>query len=515
LSGVSAALAAAPAREVRRDVVEHGARRALIVLGVMAAALMQTLDLTITNVALPTIQGTLGATQDEATWVVTAYTIAAIIVIPLTPWLVGRFGRKNYFVVSIVGFTIASVACGAADTLSILVISRVVQGAFGGELLAVGQSILRDTFPPEKLGTSQGIFAIGAIMGPALGPPLGGLLVDNWSWNWCFDINIVPGIFAALVLAFFLKDPDRAHATRIDSKGLLLLAATLGALQFVLTEGEQHYWFEDPVNVAMGLVCLVAFAWFIYHELYGTTEPVVDLRVLGQRTVWAGSILSLALGTAVLGSTYVIPQFTQGPLGFSPTLSGFLFIMRALPIAFCTPFIVRFTKLIDPRILIGAGFAIVAFANFEQARITTSQAGFWTFALPLVLSGVGSALLWIPLTIVVLGATTPQEGPKAASFVNLFVQLGGSIAVAALDVLVHSREEFHSAILGANTQLTDPAVRHFLQTDHSVAQLAGLVYTQSTILSYADASLAIATLALICLPLIFLLKRRAPEKRPT
>lgn len=478
----------------------------------MAAALMQTLDLTITNVALPTIQGTLGATQDEATWVVTAYTIAAIIVIPLTPWLIGRFGRKNYFVVSIVGFTVASIACGASETLGMLVFSRVVQGAFGGGLLAVGQSILRDTFPPEKLGTSQGIFAIGAIMGPALGPPLGGLLVDNWSWNWCFDINIIPGIFATVVLFLLLRDPERAQPGRIDALGLLLLAAALGALQFVLTEGEQHYWFEDPVNAAMGLTCVVSFALFIHHELYRAPDPVVDLRVLGQRTVWAGSILSLALGTAILGSTYVIPQFTQGPLGFTPTLSGFLFIMRALPIAIWTPFIVRLTKMIDPRILIGAGFAIVAIANFEQARITTSQAGFGTFAFALVLSGMGSALLWIPLTIVVLAATTPREGPKAAAFVNLFVQLGGSVAVASLDVLVHSREQFHSTILGANTTLTDPAVRQFLQQGHGPEQLAALVYTQSTILSYADASLAIAALALLCLPLVFLLRRRAPQR---
>ena len=190
----------------RQDVTETGLRRVLIVAGVMAAALMQTLDSTITNVALPTIQGNLGASQEEGTWIVTAYTIAAIVVIPLTPWLQNRFGRKNYFVSSIAGFTIASVICGSADSLTLLVFARFVQGAFGGGLLATAQSILRDTFPPKQLGLSQGIFALGAIMGPALGPPLGGVLVDNYSWNWVFDINIAPGIFSAIMLGLMPRD---------------------------------------------------------------------------------------------------------------------------------------------------------------------------------------------------------------------------------------------------------------------------------------------------------------------
>jgi DHA2 family multidrug resistance protein len=208
-------------------------RRILIVAGVMAAALMQTLDSTITNVALPTIQGNLGASQDEGTWIVTAYVIAAIVVIPLTPWLQTRFGRRNYFVASIVGFTIASMVCGSSTDLHELIAARIVQGAFGGGLLATGQSILRDTFPPTQLGLSQGIFALGAIMGPALGPPLGGVLVDNFSWNIVFYINIIPGLFAAIVLTLMLRDPDKARSTPVDVFGLLMLAAGLGAMQYV------------------------------------------------------------------------------------------------------------------------------------------------------------------------------------------------------------------------------------------------------------------------------------------
>ena len=264
------------------DVSEKGLRLVLIVLGVMAASLMQTLDSTITNVALPNIQGNLGASQDEASWVVTSYTIAAIIVIPMTPWLQNRFGRKNYYVVSIVGFTIASVFCGASGDLAFLVGWRFVQGLFGGGLLATGQSILRDSFPPEKLGVSQGIFALGAIMGPALGPPLGGLLVDNASWNWCFDINIVPGVISAVLLLSLLKDPTSPRSTPIDYIGLALLSTGLGTMQYVLTEGERHYWFADPAILTLTVACLGSLAAFVFWELK-TDNPVVDLRVLRNR----------------------------------------------------------------------------------------------------------------------------------------------------------------------------------------------------------------------------------------
>ncbi len=491
----------------RYDVSETGLRRILIVLGVMAASMLQSLDSTITNVALPTIQGNLGASQDEATWVITAYVISAIVVIPLTPWLQNRFGRKNYFVASIAGFTLASVACGSSESLTFLIISRAVQGAFGGGLVATGQSILRDTFPPEQLGTSQGLYAIGAIMGPALGPPLGGYLVDNWSWNWCFDINIVPGIFAALVMLALLRDPERSKPTAVDFPGLGLLAIALGSMQFVLTEGEQHYWLEDSTILLMTAVCAISLAAFAYHELFRTRFPVVDLRILRNHSVWAGSLLALSLGVSALGSSYVLPQFNQGPLGFTPQLSGLLFLLRAVPIGFCTPLIVRVAGKVDPRFMLGFGFCLIAFANYMQASIMTAQASFWTFAIPLVLSGLGSVTLYIPMTIAVLGSTTPQDGPKASAFINLSLQLGGSISVAMLDVFIHQREEFHSTIIGGTLTQANVTVRDFLAT-HSPLTLANLAYTQSTILSYADASMAIGTVAVVCLPLIFLMRRR-------
>lgn len=486
------------------DVSEKGLRLVLIVAGVMAASLMQTLDSTITNVALPNIQGNLGASQDEASWIVTSYTIAAIIVIPMTPWLQNRFGRKNYYVASIIGFTIASVFCGASGDLAFLVFWRFIQGVFGGGLLATGQSILRDSFPPAKLGVSQGIFAIGAIMGPALGPPLGGLLVDNASWNWCFDINILPGTASAILLLALLKDPTTARSTPIDFIGLGLLSAGLGTMQYVLTEGERHYWFSDAGIFTATVVSVATLTGFVFWELLGTKTPVVDLRVLRNRSVSAGSALALALGAVIFGSTYTLPQFTQGPLGFTPTLSGQLFILRALPILLLTPIIVRLVAKVDPRYFLGAGFIVMAIGSTLQGLITTSQASYWTFAVALILVGAGASMLFVPLTIAVLGATTPQDGPKASAMTNLAVQLGGSIAVAGLDVVLDRRWSFHSVILGGAISSSNGTVQDYLRQG-SIGQLSSLVNGQAAILAYADATFVVAIVAAAFMPLVFLM----------
>jgi DHA2 family multidrug resistance protein len=309
----------------------------------------------------------------------------------------------------------------------------VVQGAFGGGLLATAQSILRDTFPPKQLGLSQGIFALGAVMGPALGPPLGGLLVDNASWNWCFDINIGPGIASALLMIFLLKDPESAHAMRVDFVGLALLAVGLGSLQYVLTEGEPNYWFADPIVLAMSLVCVAALAAFAFWELYGTNTPVVDLRALKNRSISAGSVLSFALGAVLLGSTYTLPQLTQGVLGFTPTLSGELFIIRAVPILLLTFVIVRVATKVDTRILVGMGFITLAVANAMQGFVTTSQATFLDVRSGARALGRGLAILFIPLTIAVLAGTTPAEGPKASAFLNFRCNSAARSAVAGLE----------------------------------------------------------------------------------
>jgi DHA2 family multidrug resistance protein len=206
-------------------------------------------------------------------------------------------------------------------------------------LLATAQAVLRDTFPPKQLGMSQAIFALGAIMGPALGPPLGGYLVDNYTWNLCFDINVVPGTLASVLLFLLLRDPTKPRSTAVDLAGLALLAITLSTMQYVFTEGERHYWFADTTILLMTVACIASMIAFIWWELRKAKVPIVDLRIFKNRSVAAGSLLALVLGLVIFGTTYTLPQLTQGPLGFTPTLSGDLFLLRALPIALLTPFI--------------------------------------------------------------------------------------------------------------------------------------------------------------------------------
>ena len=496
-----------PFMNQHQDVTEYGLRRLLIIVGVMSAALMQSLDTTIANVALPTIQGNLGATADEATWVVTAYTIAAIVVIPLTPFLQDRFGRKAYFCVSIVGFTLASVACGLSDSLTVLVASRVVQGAFGGGLLATGQGILRDTFPPDQLAASQGVFAIGVILGPALGPTLGGLLVDNYSWNLCFDINVLPGAMGTIVLLLTLRDPTTPRRSAIDIPGLVLLAVMLSTMQYVLTEGERNYWFADGTIDVMSVLCIGSMGAFVWWELWKADEPIVDLRIFRNRSVSSGSVLALALGGVMLGSTYVLPQLTQGPLGYTPTLSGKLFLLRAIPIAITTPFVTRVATSIDARWLLGGAFVITALGMWAQAAVTTIETDFWQFTLPLMLLGIGSALLFVPLSVAVLGATSPSEGPKAGAMINLAIQLGGSVFIALLDVLIDRRQTFHSEILVSAQSLSNLSTAQYLAHGGTLAQLTQLVNTQAIVLSYADVNYALMFTALLCIPLVFLMRK--------
>src|SRR5580704_14081377 len=325
-----ARIAAAPPPAAPASLVEYGARRWLVVGGVMLAALLQTIDLTIVNVALPTLQGNLGATVDEATWVLTGYVIANVVVIPLTPWLQLRFGRKNYFLVSIAGFTLASLLCGLATSLTALILFRVIQGAFGGGLLAVAQVVLRDTFPPEQLGLSQSIFALGTILGPSVGPTFGGVLVDNLSWPWIFDVNLVPGIVAFILLWRYMRDNsvrlsgvEARQRPRVDVTGIALLMVAVSCMQYVLDQGQHDDWFSDESIQLCTFLAVTATAAFVWWELR-VKQPIVDLRILRTPAVTAALAIAGGLAGIVFPALLLLPQYTVEDLGFTSTLAGVL-----------------------------------------------------------------------------------------------------------------------------------------------------------------------------------------------
>jgi DHA2 family multidrug resistance protein len=501
-----AARTGAPAAEPL-SVVEYGSRRVIIVVGVMMAALLQTLDATIVNVALPTIEGNIGASIDDGTWIITGYIISNVVAIPLAPFFLQRFGRRQYYAACVIGFTAASFLCGTASTLSSLVLYRVIQGAFGGGLIATSQIILRDTFRPEKLGASSALFAIALTFGPALGPTLGGLLTDQFSWQWVFDINLVPGALATVIILTMLRNPVAPRRLRLDGIGIALLVMCLGSMQYVLDEGERNDWFDDGRIVFFCVTCAVGLAGFVFWELFGTTEPIVDLRLFRYGNVRVGALTAVLLGMVVFGPIVMLPQYVQNVLGFTATLSGLLILMRALPVLLLTPLVARLATRFDFRFLLAGGFLVSAASFSAIALHMTPQSDFSTFAGLLVFSGAGQAMLLVPLLVGLLGSVSLPDAPKVSSFISLSVQLGGSIASTTLVTVFDRRAFFHSDTYRGALTLANPALRRFSEHPGATASLARLLRQQAFNAGFADAIFTLVPLACAAVGLVTLFRR--------
>jgi DHA2 family multidrug resistance protein len=498
---------AAPAPATAPDsVVEYGARRVLIVTGVMLAALLQTLDATIVNVALPTIEGNIGAAIDDGTWIITGYIISNVIAIPLAPYFLQRLGRRQYFALCIIGFTVASFLCGTATSLGALVAYRVVQGAFGGGLVATSQIILRDTFEPKEIGASSALFAIALTVGPALGPTLGGILTDAFSWQWVFDINLVPGIAAAIIILTNLRNPLPPRALPFDGIGVALLALGLGSLQYVLDEGERHDWFDDRTIVTFAVLCVAGLTAFVLWELFGTPKPIVDLRIFRYRNVRFGVPVAIVLGMVIFGPVVILPQYVQNVLGFTATLSGLLILMRALPVLLLTPLVARLATRLDVRQLLTAGFLLSSLSFVLLSARMTTTSDFTTFIAVLVISGAAQAMLLVPLLVSIIGSVAPADAPKSSSFVSLSVQLGGSIASTMLVTIFDRRTFFHSEIYRSSATFANAAVVHLLTLPHGRALLARIIALQASNSGFADSIAALIPAALVTLLPIWCLR---------
>ena len=493
----------------RADVVEHGARRALIIFGVLLAPLLETIDSSIVNVALPTVQGNLGATIDQGAWVVTAYIIANVIVIPLTPWMQTRFGRRQYFAASIVGFTIASVLCGLANSIEVLIGLRIVQGLFGGGLIATAQATLRDTFPPSLVGASQGLFAVVILIGPIVAPMLGGYIVDTLSWEWIFYINVVPGIIAAAIVGTSLRNPTEPRSQPVDIAGIMFLAMGLGSLQFVLDEGERRDWYSSAAIVTTTITAIAGLLAFAYWELFQTKRPIVDLRVLRYRAVWAGTFVAIGTAATIFGATLVLPQFTQGILNFTAFDSGLLLLYRALPILLLTPLVAGFvgSGKLDARPVMATGFFLAGIGSLMQVGQTTPDAGFWNLVFPLFIAGLGGSMLFIPLLITVQSATSSNDAPQASAFITLAFQLGGSIAGALAVFIVDRRSTHHLENLAATADRSRFAVSLFL-AHHTPSQLYSMVLEQAQTLAFADEAWVLGVAALCLIPFAIVMPRQ-------
>jgi DHA2 family multidrug resistance protein len=377
-------------------------------------------------------------------------------------------------------------------------------------LIATAQATLRDTFPKDKFGLSQGIFSLGAIVGPAIGPTIGGWLTDNYSWNWVFFINVAPGIFAGTVMLTSLKNPNEPKKLPLDFVGLGLLIVGLGCLQYVLGEGQRNDWFDDPLILGLTITSAVAIATFGIWEIFGTDHPVVDLRVLRFPQIAAGATLAFAVGATLYGSLVIFPQYVQSALGFTATLSGELIFTKAAFIAVGAPIAVRLSTSgkVDPRFLLLFGFITVGITQFWVAGITTSGNDFASFVLPNMISGFGLSMLFIPISIAMLNNLTPAIIPKAAAFQSLSQQLGGSISTAVLVTILAQRSAFHQEALAQFIAPAYAPFANFLNVGGSIGQLYGDMLREASVMSYADCQWVLGVLAFVLLPLVFVLPKR-------
>src|SRR5947199_4034255 len=438
---------------------QQGANKWLITITVILASVIELIDTSIVNVALPQMMGNLGATLDQIAWVVTGYVVANVIVIPMTGWFASVFGRRNDFTGSLILFTVASFFCGHATGLWELVIFRFIQGAGGGAMLSTSQAILVETFPPEEMGMANALFGLGVVVGPTVGPTLGGWITDSYSWRWIFYVNLPIGIIAILMAMAFL--PESRHARKIDSvdwAGIGLLILGIGSLQIVLERGESEDWFSTPYITMLTAVALVALAGFIWRELTAA-HPIVDLHVFRDRSLAVGTVFTFILGFGLYASVFIFPVFAQNLLGFTAMQTGLILLPGSLATAVMMPFVGKMLqKGVPPQLMNALGFICFFLFTWMLSHSTLASGRgdcFW----PLVLRGVGLGLLFVPLTTMALSGLRGKDIAQGAGLTNMIRQLGGSFGIALVTTFIQLRSWTHRTALLSHLSPYDPAVR--------------------------------------------------------
>ncbi|MGE0159335.1 MAG: DHA2 family efflux MFS transporter permease subunit [Gemmatimonadales bacterium] len=514
------------AHETREERVYR--HRYLIAFAVALASMLQVIDTSIVNVAIPHMMGNLGATVEEVSWVSTGYIIAAAIVIPLTGWFAGFFGRKRYFVGSIILFTIASLLCGTAQTLPQLVIWRIIQGIGGGALIATSQAILWESFPPEEVGTGMAFFGIAVMVGPTLGPTLGGWLTDNYSWPWIFYVNVPVGALAvAMVMAYVHDHPEHHRTRRVDGMGIALLALAVGGVQLMLERGERLDWFDSGLVIALAVLSAVSAILLVVHELR-VEEPAVNLRLLEKPQFLAGSLMGIVLGAGLFGSVFILPIFLQGMLHMTAWQTGMIILPGAVATAVSMGFVGRVSNTVDNRLLILIGSALFAVGMWDLSTIT-AQTGAGDLFWPLIWRGLGLGLIFVPLTNLTLLQIAPRDLAQATGLNNFFRQLGGSFSIAAMaSLLTRFVSEEHN-ILASNVSAYSPIAqgRLSMMTQGMIARgmdpqsatmaarraLDGQIVLQANVLAFEKIYLVSGLLLLAALPLLLLFKQGKPAPR--
>jgi DHA2 family multidrug resistance protein len=492
-----------------------------IAFAVALGALLEIVDTSIVNVALADMQAELGATLSAIGWVVTSYSVANVIVLPMAAWLGDRFGKKRYFVFSLVAFTAASVLCGVANSLPLLITARVLQGLFGGGLLAKAQSILFETFPKEEQALAQGLFGAVVIAGPAIGPTLGGYLVTNINWRWIFFVNLPIGIVATMAAVTFLQPDKKKDEVKgaVDWASIFYLALGLGSVQTVLEEGQTEDWWSSRFIWTFAVLAVAGIVLFLQRTL-NSDHPIVDLRVLRYRSLWSGCVMSMIVGMGLYGANFAVPVFAQTVMGYTSQDTGLLLLPSALASAVGMVVVSIVGRKIDARLQIATGATIIIFTMYRLNRLTP-ESGKADFLLPLIFRSFGTVMMFLPLSLASLGAVPKRDVAAASGLYNLTRQLGGSVGIAILTTMIDTRTIFHRTQIVANLAANDPNVlarvqlytRAFIAhgVDMLTAQKGGLalldrvVSVQAQVMSFNDTFTMTAWAFAASLPLIMLL----------
>jgi len=481
---------------------------------------MEVLDTAIAAVILPHIAGSLSATTDEATWVLTSYLVANAVVLPASSWFALKFGRRNFLLFCIGLFTLASFACGAATSLGMILFARAVQGAGGGALQPLSQSILLESFPPEKRGSAMAAFALGVVVAPVLGPTLGGWLTDQYTWRWAFYINIPVGIAAVFLLMRFVKDPpyiQSAKPGRIDGIGLGLLALWIGTLQVILDKGQEVDWFGAAWIRWAAVILVIALISFLVREFL-VKNPIVDLRIFRDRNFALSCVLIGMVGAVLYGTVTLLPLFYQTLMNYTAGAAGIAVSPRGIGAILIMPVVGFLTARMDNRYLIASGFIIFAWSAMWISDLTL-QVSQWSLAWPIILSGVGTGLMFVPLSTAAVGTLRNEQMGNASGLFNLLRNLGGSIGISVVDTMVARRQQVHRTEL---SRYLAPGLVHnallriqsymSLHTGPRLAQLRsyallqGQLDQQSVLYSYVDDFRYMVVVCALCLPLVFLVR---------
>ena len=498
----------------------------LITITVMLPAIMEIIDTSVANVALPHMQGSLNAGTDEVTWVLTSYLVSNAVVLPMTGWLARMFGRKRFLMTCIVLFTLSSLSCGAAPNLGMLIFFRVLQGAAGGALIPISQAILMETFPPNQRGMAMAIFGIGAMFGPIIGPALGGWITDNLNWRWIFYINLPIGLIAMIMCAFFIFDPAYlrrgGQAIKIDYWGIFFLITGMGGLQIVLDKGQQDDWFNSSFIVTFSIITVVSLVSLVWIEL--THEhPIINLRLFKNVSFSAGNFIMFVVGFCLYSSLVLIPLFLQNLMGYSATDAGMVLAPGGVATLITMPFIGAALVKRDGRKIVMIGLLIGALAMFLMQRLNL-EASYWSFVSPRVVLGFGLAMIFVPLTTVTLSTIPKTEMGNATGMFNLLRNIGGSVGIAISATLLARYEQFYQTSLvahispynntwqtqfaGLKQTLVNKGIAAATQADQTaLGMMYGMVQRQAGSLAFNRIFFIVGLAFLSIIPLLLLLKR--------